>query len=197
MAEIVTAAGTTEVEVVPEDDALSLTLYIDQFTSGTLDIVVYEIGNSPNNYRTLYTFEQKIAPSTESETVIITTGGRVKVVATYTGSMEFEIHGKATSTTSLKVIGAENADTFQYDVDTTAVELITTGISTQRAFIVKNHSQSQQTIYVGFSLAKVSALKAWPLVSGESLGVDLGGTQSIYAISDAAGGDVRLVSAGE
>lgn len=90
------------------------------------------------------------------------------------------------------------ADTFQFDVGTSATALNFTGVTAARSFVIKNATLGTAKVYISFSAAKATAALGYPLEVGESVGIDLGiSQQTIYASCDVADGDVRLMVAGD
>ena len=114
------SANITTSIVVVEDDAMSLTLYIDDIQTGTrLDIIVEEIGDSPDNVITVYSFPQITKPKETPICVILPVGGNIRITATYTGSIEFELNAKAVSAAAV----------VDFNIQTVSLELTPEDIS--------------------------------------------------------------------
>lgn len=93
-----TGPGSCHMIAVPEDDAISLTIYVTAITQPTiLDIRIEEIGASSTNKRLIKRVPQIRVAETEPVTFVLPIGGRALITADFTGVVSFEIHGKSAS----------------------------------------------------------------------------------------------------
>ena len=93
-----TARGTSITEVVVENDAASLTLYVDSLGPGQcIDVVVKEVGNNSKNRKTVAEFSRVTNLIQVPETIIVPANAKLEVIASHTGAAVFEIHGRSVS----------------------------------------------------------------------------------------------------
>jgi len=191
-------AGTTSRDFSIQSDAVLLTLYAGS-VSGALDVVVYAVGPlgtvlSP----ALVTFATQTGPT--PQLLIERSGvipGALRVVATYNGACEFEVNARAVfaGTSDTRILGSTNWEVSQVTVGTSPVLLIPAALTDRQGLLVKNWS-STQTIYVGESAAKAAASVGYPLAPRDAIAMDVASGSQVYAVSDAAGADARIVQAG-
>ena len=91
------AATTTSIEeVVVENDAISLTYYIDSLSTDTyLTILIEEIGDTSTNTRVLFESPRIAAVTKEPTNLIFIVPGRIRITVFHTGAADFEITGKS------------------------------------------------------------------------------------------------------
>lgn len=97
-----TGSGDISIDVVPENDAVAITCYVDSIAAGSFfDISVYLCGDAEDNIKLLYQFPQVTQAQLEPMTVIIPANGRVKLEICHTDSVSFELNAKAVSASTL------------------------------------------------------------------------------------------------
>lgn len=191
-------AGTTSRDFSIQSDAVLLTLYAGS-VSGTLDVSIYAVGtNGTVLSPALVSFATLSGPT--PQLLIERSGvipGALRVVAVYTGPTVFEVNARSVfaGTSDTKILGSANWEVSQVTVGTSPVLLIPAALTDRQGLLVKNWSTSQ-TIYVGESAAKATLAIGYPLAPRDAIAMDVASGSQVYAISDAAGADARIVQAG-
>jgi len=194
----VTAAGSQTKEFTVEADNALFSLYVES-VAGDLDVVVYTLTDEGKE-TDITTFPTISAPTTElliKKSAV--TMSRIRVEATYTGAACFEVRarGIGTGETSVRILGSNNARVEQYTITTTPTLLIPVSIMDRQSINLRNYTTGSEVLYLGFSLADTTTAKGYPLLPGESIGIDLQEGGALYVVADTGTIDVRLIEMGE
>lgn len=199
IAETTTGAGETSREGAVISDSLLATLWVDNVTSGSLTVTVYTLTDTGKEVE-LFSFPVLSAPTSN---ILLKKAGislqRFRVKATYTGECTYEVYIRAVSgigESSTRILGSQNWEVNQATVGATAQVLIPAAIVDRRGFIIRNNSTSGQVLYVAESLSAATTANGFPIPPGETFAVDVASGAEVYAVSSAAGADVRYAQAG-
>lgn len=199
ISETTTGAGETSREGAVISDSLLATLWVDNVTSGTLTVTVYTLTDTGKEAE-LFSFPVLSAPTSN---ILLKKAGislqRFRVRATYTGTCTYEVYIRAVSgigESSTRILGSQSWEVGQVGVGTSAQIVIPAAIVDRRGFIIRNYSTSGQVVYVAESAATATAGTGFPIPPGETFAVDVASGAEVYAISSAAGADVRYAQAG-
>ena len=190
-----TQAGKFVQDVGIQTDAVLLGLVVTSIT-GTLDVNVYALVDGQQSL--LLSFPQITAATTS---VLLRrspiTTSTVRIVATYSGIVSYELHARAvgSGTSDVRILGPVSWSTSQLTVGTSAIVIIPISLVDRAGILIKNWSVGN-TVYIAESLANATAGLGYPLAPRDALAMDIAAGAVVYAISDAAGADLRIVEAG-
>lgn len=198
MSECPTAAGSKTVTFTTDADTILVSLYAES-VSGTLDVEVFTVGKDGQELSVI-SFPQLSAATSE---ILLkkaaTTLDNIKVVATYSDAAKFDIRAKGLGVGELnaRLLGASDGRTSQTDIPDTGATLIVPAAFTDRAgMVLKNFNAiGGATLYIGFTAAEATVAAGYPIVAGESLGIDMAAGVAIYGISSSGDTDVRILEA--
>jgi len=120
-----TVAGKASTTVTVENDAVIFTCYVTSLEAdATLNILVEEIGDAPNNTIVLARLPQVSRALANPQSISLPVGGVLRLTAEYTGSVNFEMRGRAisgaalgnTSTQSVQVVTSEADNLYRESV---------------------------------------------------------------------------------
>lgn len=131
------------------------------------------------------------APSGTSILIDATTDS-IKVGNTSTGPFLNVNADGSINTTTTSVSALSTFQTTQYSVGTTAVQLAPTALTGRKAISIKAFNTAGNYVYVGNSSA-VTTTSGYLLGSLDSISLDLGPAQGIWAIASAAGQTVFVM----
>lgn len=188
------AAGTTTVEFSVETDSVLITLYVASVT-GALDVAVF--GLAETHAAPLFSFPQISSPTTDLllRRASITTS-RVRVVVTYTGACEYQVHGRAVDAglSDARIISASGFSVTVTPVTAVPALLIPASLDDRAGLVIKNWS-SIGNLFVGPTSA-VTTADGYPLAPRDALAIDLASGAAIYGVSDGGTLDVRIAENG-
>lgn len=192
-------AGTYRYIIGVDTDSVYASLYVETVNSGSLTV-------NAITYNADYT-ETKTAPVFSFPVLSAPTGGLVlkkgaavmswlEFVVTSTGTTSYEIYVKGISAgeTDVKISSAEAASSSSTTVSTTPGLIIPTSLTDRSGLIIKNWT-SGSILYIGFTALEASVSNGYPLVYGESLGMDLSAGATLYGVGTQPI-DVRILQAG-
>lgn len=198
ISETTVAGGSTVKEGSIKSDSLLVSLWVDSVSSGTLSITVYTLTDAGKEVEVI-TFPTL---STNTTNLLLRKSAvslqRFRVVATYTGVCSYEIYVRAiegAGESSSKILGSDNWKVSQLTIGTSAVILVAAALTDRSGILVKNWSNSQ-TVYIADTIVKATSSVGYPLAPRDALALDIAAGASVYAVSDAAGADLRLAEAG-
>jgi hypothetical protein len=188
-------AGSQSQDFVIQSDAVLVSLRATA-VSGTLDVSVIALvngGESP-----LFSFPTLTSATTDvllRRSSISPENIRIKV--TYSDACSFEIYARAVSSGSsdVRILGAADFTTRQVTVGTSAVLLLPVSLVDRSGLVLKNWSITQ-TVYIGESQSAANLSSGYPLAPKDGLALDVTAGAEVWAISDAAGADMRIAEAG-
>lgn len=186
-------AGSQTVEFTVESDSILISLFAD-VVSGSLTVSVYTMTDSGKEVGVI-NFPVLSAPTSElllKKAAAVMS--RVRVVATYTGATVFEVRARGINAgeTSVKILGASGGNVGPVSITATASLVFPISLTDRNGLIIKHNSPSG-ILYLGFSLAQATAVDGYPLYPYESLGIDLGGGATLYAMASTGTIDVRTM----
>lgn len=197
LAEVTTSAGSTIREGSIKSDALLVTLFTNSVTSGTLSVSVRTLTDTGKEVDVI-NFPTLSAPTTD---LLLKKSGvsmqRFKVIATYTGSCDYEIYVRAiegAGESSVRVIGAANLETDAIVVTTSPSILIPAALEDRSGISILNYAGGG-TLFVTEDSGKLTA-RSWPIPSGGGWSLDVAAGVVIYAQTDSGVLDVRLAQSG-
>lgn len=198
ISETTSGAGTTSKEGSVASDTLLVSLWVNSISSGSLTVTAYTLTDEGKQVQ-IISFPVLTSGTTDlllKKSAISLQ--RFKVTATYTGACSYEVYVRAISAgeTTARILGSASWAVNQATVGVSPILLIPAVIADRRGLIIRNHSTSGQTVYVGESPATATIALGFPITPGESFAVDLESGAAIYAVSDNAGADVRYAQAG-
>lgn len=189
------AAGTSVRDFIIQSDAVLATLSVSAIT-GTLDVAVY--GFVAGEEVLVFAFPQISAPV---DLILKRSGPTVsnlRVRATYSDpGTQYKVQCRAINSGSsdVKILGAAGFRVSQATVGTTPVVLIASALTDRNGIVLKNWSTTQ-TLYIAESSANATSAVGYPLAPRDALAVDITAGAEIWAVSDAAGADVRIGESG-
>lgn len=194
--EATVAAGTTIKDISVQSDAVLALLWINSI-SGSLTLTVYGILDNGKQIPVV-----ELVPATTPTPIIIQKRSglvptRLRVVASYTGAVNYEVSLRAINAgiVDTRVVGAGTLTVQQNNVNHVPKVLIAASNSDRSAIAIKNWSTSG-TIYIGESISKTNQAKGWPIGPKDALGLDIQAGVTIYAVSDGAVCDIRIIESG-
>lgn len=196
LTEVTTSMGSSQRDFVIQSDAVLATLSVSAIPSGTLDVSVY--GFVADEEVLVFSFPTISAPV---DLVLKRSGPTVsnlRVRATYTDpGVTYKVQCRAINSGSsdVKILGAAGFTVSQITVGTAPLLLIPSALTDRAGLVLKNWSDSQ-TVYVAESAAKATSAVGYPLAARDALAVDLTAGAEVWAVSDAAGADMRIGEAG-
>jgi hypothetical protein len=98
-------------------------------------------------------------------------------------------------TSDTKILGSDNMRVTQTTVGVTPIVLIASSLLDRTGLVIKNWSVTQ-TLYIGESAAKADAAIGYPLAPRDAIAMDVSAGSQVWAVSDAAGADARVIEAG-
>jgi hypothetical protein len=180
-------------------DSLMISVAIPFITTGSLTITVYNLTDSGDEVE-LITFPAISGPTTNvylRKLKLSAPNYRVKAV--YTGICSYEVQAKAVTgpgEVSVSMTGSAGWSVGQTLISTSPQILIPAAIIDRRGFIIRNNSTSGQVVYIAESSLAATAGTGFPIPPGETFAVDVASGAEVYAVSSAAGADVRYAQAG-
>lgn len=111
---------------------------------------------------------------------VVNSGGVMTVIADQ-GTNPWVISGTVTA----DIAPLSTFQTSQYTVGLTAVQITPTPLVNRNSISIKVTCSSQSIIYIGNS-SSVTSSTGFPLFNGDSVQIDINGSNSIYAISSVA-----------
>lgn len=193
-------AGTYRYVIGIDTDAIFSSLYVETVNSGTLDIsvITYSGDYSEDKVAEVFSFPTLSAPTGE---LILKKGAAVmswvEFVVTSTGTTSYELYVKGVSSgeSTVKISGSTDAvATAQGILGGMPVLLIPISLTDRSGLIVKNYT-SGGILYIGFSSAQANPSTGYPLIYGESMGMDLAGGATLYGYGTTPI-DVRVIEGG-
>jgi hypothetical protein len=193
-------AGVTTKEVALSTDSLLVTLYVSSVTSGSIIVKAYAVAGDDDGEQSgaLFTFPTITAPTTD---MLLKAGAlatqRVRIEVTYTGICSYEIHVRAINggASVTKILGSESLRFLSTTVGTSVIALIPAALTDRSGIVIKNWSTTQ-TVYLGATIGEATSSNGYPLAPKDGLSLDVAAGVAIYAVSDAAGADIRIAEAG-
>lgn len=192
-------AGVYRYVIGVDCDAVLASLYVETVNSGTLDIAAI-------TYSGDYT-EDKTAPAFAYPTLTAPTGGLLlkkaaavmswlEFLVTSTGTTSYEIHVKGISAgeSTVKISGSAGATSSSTTVGTSPTLIIPTSLTDRSGLIIKNYTAGS-ILYIGFTPGEAQPSTGYPLVYGESMGMDLSSGATLYGYGTLPT-DVRILQAG-
>lgn len=195
LTEVTTSAGTTVRDFIIQSDAVLATLSVDAVV-GTLDVSVY--GFVADEEILVFSFPTISAPV---DLVLKRSGPTVsnlRVRATYSAAgTDYKVQCRAINSGSsdVKILGASGFSVSQQTVGVVPFLLIPSALVDRSGLVLKNWSATQ-TVYIAESAAKADPAIGYPLSAKDALAVDITAGAEVWAISDAAGADIRIGEAG-
>lgn len=190
-------AGSKSKEGVIQSDSLLCTLWVDQITSGQLDVSVYTMTDNGKEVL-LFSFPTLTAPTTN---ILLKKAGvsmqRFRIQATYTGQVQYEVYVRAVEgagESSVRILGSNNLQTSAATVTTTPAILIPANLTDRAGITIRNYSGSG-TLFISEDQTKLTS-QAWPVPPGEGWSLDIAAGVTIYAVSSSGSLDVRIAQAG-
>lgn len=192
-----TQAGVTSKEGVIQSDSLLCTLWVDSISSGTLDVSVYTMTDNGKEVL-LFSFPQLAATTTN---LLLKKSGismaRFRVVATYTGGVQYEIYVRAiegAGESSVRILGSATLETSQIDVGTGTTVLIPSSLQDRAGVTLLNYGGAG-TLFISEDASKLPG-EAWPVPPGQGWSLDIAAGVTLYAISSSGSLDVRIAQSG-
>lgn len=130
-----------------------------------------------------------MAPTSAIEIGAVDSGGKLQALTVDpAGKLLVDISGSSTvtGTVNANIEGLNAFQTSQYMIGSSSVQLTPTPLTSRSSMSIKAVLTGSNILYIGNSSA-VTASTGYPLFNGDSLQIDLTPSQSIYAISTAAG----------
>ena len=192
-----TSSGTTIVDFSVQSDAVLALLWVDA-VSGTLDVQVYGILDDGNKEVLLFDFPDITTPTTsliQKRSSVVPTRLRAKI--TYTGACSYELSARAVSTGTgdTRIVSSSTIRTGQQVVGPVTIVLVPASLTDRNSLVVKNWSTSG-IIYLSETAAKAVPATGWPVGPKDALGIEIQAGVTIYATSDGATCDIRLIESG-
>lgn len=198
ISETTSGPGSTVREGSIQSDSLLVTVWVDSVTSGDLTVSVYTLTDTGKE-KLIISFPTIAAPSTElllrKSAVAMQ---RFRVVASYSGVCAYEIYVRAiegAGEASARILGSTNWRVSQLTVGTTPTILIASSLVDRQGVLVKNWSATQ-TVFIAETVLKATVADGYPLAPKDALALDVAAGSAVYAVSDSAGADCRIVEAG-
>lgn len=193
-----TTAGQKEVVFPIDAESILLSLYVRSI-SGTLDVTVFTQTDDGQELEVI-SFPQVSAPTPNIELrKAASVMGNIKVRAVFSDAVDFCIVGRGVTAgeTSVRILGANQADNQQATVDDVTPTLLIAPSPFDRAgLIIKNFSSSpSRTLFIGYTIAKTNETVGFPISPGESIGIDVSASVEVYGIASAGSIDVRIMTA--
>lgn len=200
IAETTTAAGTTIREGSIQSDSLLVTLHVSDVISGSLQVsVVTLVDDDGQTSSNIITFPVLNAPTVN---ILLRKAAvsmqRFRITATYSGVCTYKVYVRAiegAGESSARILGSSDWRVSQLTVGTSPVILIAASLDDRSGILVKNWSVTQ-TIYISEDSIKADAAVGYPLAPRDALALDIAAGAQVWAVSDAAGADIRLAEAG-
>jgi len=194
LTETTVGAGTSQRDFIIQSDAVLATLSVDAIV-GTLDVTVLAVVDDEE--LEVFSFPTISAPV---DLVLKRSGPTVsnlRVRATYTGICTYKVQCRAINSGSsdVKILGAAGFSVSQQTVGTVPFLLIPSALVDRSGLVLKNWSATQ-TVYIAESALKATTAIGYPLAPKDALAVDVTAGAEVWAVSDAAGADVRIGEAG-
>lgn len=187
--------GVSYRDFIVQSDAVLATLSVDAVV-GTLDVSVY--GFVADEEVLVFSFPTISAPV---DLILKRSGPTVsnlRVRTTYTDpGTTYKVQCRAINSGSsdVKILGASGFSVSQQTVGTVPFLLIPSALVDRSGLVLKNWSGTQ-TVYIAESMAKATSAVGYPLAPKDALAVDITAGAEVWAVSDAAGADIRIGEAG-
>lgn len=193
-------AGSTTKFFTIDSDSVLLSLFVDS-VAGDLDVTASTLisQHEPSKSVEIVTFPTVSAPTTNLLIQKAATAlSIVSVTATYTGACSFVINAKGTSLgeSSVRIVGSPDFETNKFSVPASPTVIIAPSLADQTGILLKNFSTNRNIFVAESSLKASDAGGGYPLAPGEVLMMDVSAGSSIYASTDSAPADLRIVRTG-
>lgn len=194
-------AGEYRYVIGCDTDTVYTSLSVSTVNSGTMTIQV--LTYSDNNYTETETATVSNFPVIAAPIgLLIQKGGAVmswlEIVVVTTGTTSYKIHVKGVSSadSTVSIAGAGDASSGQSTIPaTTPTLIIPVSLTDRSGLIIKNWGPSGSILYIGFSALQATPAAGYPLIYGESMGMDLSGGATLYGYGTEAT-DVRILQGG-
>lgn len=189
--------GTIYRDFSIQSDAVFAGLVVHSLV-GTITVNIY--ANVDGQQSLLVSFGTVSVPTTTPllrRSSITTAVLRAEVIISPGGTADYQLDVRAVGAgvSDTKILGAEGWKVSQRTVGTSAIQLVATSINDRSGMLIKNWS-STQTVYVAETLAKATTGTGYPLAPKDAIAMDIAAGAEVYAVSDAAGADLRITEAG-
>jgi hypothetical protein len=196
--ESVTGAGAKAWTSQTESDAVLVSLFVES-AAGNLTVDIYTQTDEGRDLL-VATFPVVSSPTTnllikKAATII----NQIKVVATWTGPVSYELYlrGVSGADTGVKILGATDAHVKQQNLGPTTSLLIPAALVARTGLVVKNNNPiGGAMVYFGFTALEATAAVGYPLGAQESIGMDLASGVEIYGVSTSGTSDMRIIESG-
>lgn len=195
LTEVTTKAGTSVRDFVIQSDAVLATLSVDAIT-GTLDVSVYAVVDDEESL--VFSFPTIAAPVDLILKRSGPTTAHLRLRTSYTDpGTAYKVQCRAINSGSsdVKILGASGFSVSQQTVGVVPFLLIPSALVDRSGLVLKNWSGTQ-TVYIAETALKADPLVGYPLAPKDALAVDITAGAEVWAISDAAGADIRIGEAG-
>lgn len=99
------------------------------------------------------------------------------------GSINVTTSGGGGTDTNATIVGLSSFQTSQYTIGMSVIQLTPTPLTNRSSITIRVNKDNTGAIYIGPDNT-VSTTTGYPLFSGDTLGMDLTSTNSIFAIAD-------------
>lgn len=192
-----TQAGSRYADFVIQSDSVLVTLYVSYLApTATVDVEV--VGLTGGQESPLFSFPQ-ITGATAN--VLLRRSSvapqNIRVRISHSGPCTYEVQARAvfSGASDVRILGNSGFRVSQTTVGTSPTLIVPASIEDRAGLVVKNWS-SLQTVYIAETLAKATSSIGYPLAPRDALALDLAAGVEVYAVSDAAGADLRIGEAG-
>lgn len=190
----VLGAGTTIQAFNIDAESVLLSLYVSSVT-GDLNVTAYTTGLTGEEVA-IIEFPTVSAPTTELLLrKAASTLQKIRVVATYTGAVSFNLRARGVSAgaASVKVEGASGFRVSKKTVNTTPAAIVPTSLNDRTSIHIINIDPSA-TLWVAETSGKATPTDGAPIYSnGGNLTVDLAAGSTVYGSVASGSIDVRII----
>jgi hypothetical protein len=190
-------AGTRSYTFTSDSDAVLFSLWVDSVPTGSLSVTIYTFTENSKEVSVL-AFPTITASTTElllRKTAVSLSNLRVEIaLTTGTASLEVRARGLTAGESTAKISGQTTWTVTQASITTAPSSLVPASLVDRNGLVIKNAGSN--SIYLGETVVNATPALGWPLSPGESLAMDLGAGQSIYASTQAGTSDARIAQAG-
>lgn len=197
ISEVTQGSGSTSKDGVIQSDSLLCTLWVDQVSSGTLDVSVYTMTDFGKEVL-LFSFPTISAPTTN---LLLKKSGismaRFRVVATYTGGCTYEIYVRAiegAGESNVRILGSGQLQTSAATVTETPAVLIPSSLVDRNGISFLSYSGTG-ILFISEDISKLPD-QAWPVYPGGGWSLDITAGVTLYAVSSAGTLDIRIAQSG-
>lgn len=195
--EVTQAAGQTNRTFSTDADAILFSLFVTTL-SGTLDVSIYTFSEDGKELL-VATFPQILA-STSALVLKKATDylSNLEVRVTYTGAAEYEVRARGLNSgeSSVKISGADSAQTSTAVVTNVTGVLIPTSLADRNGLCLRNWAGGA-TMFIGFTPLEATVSDGYPIAFREQFAMDLAAGVTLYAVSDGGNIDVRIIEGGQ